>query len=206
MTSTTNGPTTPAARATGERSLPPRPPRATGPAAPPPRPDTASVLVAPGAVIPPEPERPRAIRLAVALGWAAAALGALGVVAAVLDRESVTAELTALATATDPDAAADVVADGVRATMVLVLGGTVLVLGLVALWTALVRSGRGWARWVLLATALPTLLVIDIAQSVVSGGAEADRYALIGSAGLLVLALVPLLARSARAWFRAPAG
>jgi hypothetical protein len=95
-----------------------------------------------------------------------------------------------------------VVRDSVAATTALVTG-SVAVLVLVALaCVALVGRGRSWARWALLVTTLPLLLALDVTQSVVTGGADLDRIALLAAAGLFVLGLVPLLSRSARAWFR----
>ncbi len=85
--------------------------------------------------------------------------------------------------------------------------GSVAVLVLVALaCVALVGRGRSWARWALLVTTLPLLLALDVTQSVVTGGADLDRIALLAAAGLFVLGLVPLLTRSARAWFRPARG
>jgi hypothetical protein len=67
------------------------------------------------------------------------------------------------------------------------------------LWTALVLRGCGWARWALVLTVVPTVLVLDVAQTVVTGGADLDRWALVAAAVLCVLAVVPLFSRSARA-------
>ena len=61
---------------------------------------------------------------------------------------------------------------------------------------------RPWARWLLLATGLVTLVAADVAQSTVAGGNELDRIGLVAQAGLVVLALVLLFTPSSRRWLR----
>ena len=142
---------------------------------------------------------PPSVRAAVAL-WCAGCLAAVtGLSAALLDLGALRDRLAALATAEDPTAPADLVADGVQATLVLVLGGVAALVAVSLLWTALLVRGRGWARWALLLTAVPAVAALGVAQSVVAGGADLDRWALLAAAGLCVLALVPLLGRRARA-------
>jgi hypothetical protein len=46
---------------------------------------------------------------------------------------------------------------------------------------------------------VPTVLALDVARTVVAGGADLDRWALVAAAALCVLAVVPLFSRSARA-------
>jgi hypothetical protein len=166
------------------------------PAAPPPRPALTSDLAPPlGRAV---AARPGSLRL---LGWlwgAGAAAVATGLAAALADGDALRERLTATATAADPAAAPDLVADGVAATIALVTG-SVAVLVLVGLGTvALVLRGRSWARWALLAVTLPTLLALDVAQSVVAGGTDVDRSALVAAAVLFVLGPALLLTRSAR--------
>ncbi|RBY88696.1 hypothetical protein [Blastococcus sp. TF02A-26] len=189
--------------ATGERPLPPRrPTRLEGNvAAPPPRPPLTCDLVPPSGR--PTDPRPRALGVS-ALLWRAAALAAVvTVVAAALDRVALRERLTALAVETDPDAPADVVADGVRVLLVAVLGSTLVLALLSLVWLRLVLRRRAWARWALLVTALPALLLADLTQSTLSGGAEIDRIAAITQAGLVVAALVALWWRSSRRWLSA---
>lgn len=208
MTETTVGRSATSRRAptTGEQPLPARRPvRVEGnvAAVPPPRPPLTSELSPP--VPQPAPPRPRALRTAAVLWWGAGLAAVLTVVGAVLDREALDARLTALALESDPAAPADVVADGVRATLLLVLGSWVLLVALSLVWSALVLRRRRWARWALVATALPALFVADLAQSTVSGGAELDRIAALTGAGLVVAALVLVWFPSSRRWLRTPA-
>ncbi|MGY1663656.1 hypothetical protein ACI78Q_20700 [Geodermatophilus sp. SYSU D00705] len=172
---------------------------------PPPRPATTSDIAPPlGRAT---TSRPATVRATVAL-WCAGCLAALtGVATALLDSAALRDRLTATATADDPTASAAVVADGVRATIAVVTGGVTFVVLVSLVWVVLLTRGRAWARWALLLTALPALLVLDVAQSLVAGDAEVDRMALLAAGGLFVLALLPLATRSSRAFFRgAPAG
>jgi hypothetical protein len=141
---------------------------------------------------------PATVRAAVALWWAGCLAAVTGISAALLDLGALRDRLAVLATAEDPAAPADLVTDGVRATIALVLGGVGALVAVSLVWTALVLRGSGWARWALVLTAVPTVLVLDVAQTVVTGGADLDRWALVAAAVLCVLAVVPLLSRSAR--------
>jgi len=145
------------------------------------------------------PPRPATVRAAVALWWAGCLAAVTGISAALLDLGALRDRLAVLATAEDPAAPADLVTDGVRATIALVLGGVGALVAVSLLWTALVLRGSGWARWALVLTVVPTVLVLDVAQTVVTGGADLDRWALVAAAVLCVLAVVPLFSRSARA-------
>jgi hypothetical protein len=172
---------------------------------PPPRPATTSDIAPPlGRTA---PARPATVRATVAL-WCAGCLAALtGVAAALLDLAPLRDRLTATASADDPTAPAGVVAEGVRATIAVVTGGVTLVVLLSLVWVVLLLRRRAWARWALLLTALPALLVLDVAQSLVAGDADVDRLALLTAGGLFVLALLPLLTGTSQAFFRgAPAG
>ena len=154
----------------------------------------------------PQPAPPRAVRLAAALWWAGCLAGVVGIVTALLDRDALERKLTATVRESDPTASGDVVADGVRATIAVVLGSTGLLVLVSLVWMGLVLRRRGWARWALLATALLLLLAVDVTQDMVAGGADVDRGAVLVQGGLVVLACAALLARSARAWFRRSPG
>ncbi|WP_177212896.1 hypothetical protein [Geodermatophilus ruber] len=166
---------------------------------PPPRPALTSDLAPP--VGRSDGARPGPVRATAALWWAGCLAALVGLVAALVDYADLDARLTATATAEDPSAPAELLADGVRATIAVVAGGVALLVVVSLVWVALLLRRRSWARWALLATLLPTLLVLDVAQSVVAGDADLDRIALVVAAGLLAVALLPLLAGSARDWF-----
>jgi hypothetical protein len=188
--------------AAGERPLPRRPVR-PGEAADrpvPARPPLTSSLAPP--LTPAVPPRPRAVRASGLLCWAGVLAATAGLLTLLLDRAALDARLTATATAGDPAASAADVADAVAATIAMVVGAVALVSALVAAGTALALRRRAWARWVLLALLLPTLLVLDLAQSTAAGDADLDRIALVAAAALFVLVPLPLFSRSARAWFR----
>jgi hypothetical protein len=169
-------------------------------AAPPPRPQVTTRLARPertGA-----PPRPRALRISAAGWFLAAAAGGAGVVAALADGDALRAKLTAEATAADPDLAADAISDGVTATTALVLGGVALLGVALVVWTLVLLRRRGWARWPLLVTGALVLVADDVAQSVVSGGADLDRTAFVMQAVLVVVAAVGLCWRSTGRWLR----
>ena len=184
---------------TAQRPLPRRVVLTGNVAAPPPpaRPAVTSDLAPPRPRT--RPPLPATVRAATTLWWAGCLAAVTGISAALLDLGALRDRLAVLATAEDPAAPADLVADGVRATIALVLGGVGALVLVSLVWTALVLRGRRWARWALLATAVPVLLALDVAQNVVAGGADLDRWALVAAAGLVVLAVVPLLTRSAHA-------
>ena len=189
-------------RAPGEQPLPARP--AGGRAAdrpPPPRPSTASAVPLPLPAA--GPPRPGTVLLAAALWWAGTLAAATGLVAMLLDRAALDARLTATATAEDPTASAGLVADGVRALVLTVVGSVALPVLVSLVWLALVLRRRSWARWALLVTLLPVLVALDVAQSVAAGDADLDRVALVAAAGLFLLAVVALFLPSARRWSRA---
>jgi hypothetical protein len=167
---------------------------------PPPRPAVTSDIALP--ISRPERVVPASVRTTAGLWWAGCAAVLVGLVAGFLDRATLEARLTATATADDPTAPADLVADGVRATMAVVAGSVTVLVLVATIFLVLVLRGRAWARWALLVATLPTLLALDIAQSVVAGGSDVDRWALIAAAGAFVLALLPLLSRSARDFAR----
>ncbi|MGY1822559.1 hypothetical protein [Geodermatophilus sp. SYSU D00079] len=171
---------------------------------PPPRPATTSDIAPPLGRTP--LPRPATVRATAALVGAGCLAALTGVGAALLDHAALRDRLTATATADDPTAPAAVVAEGVRATIAVVTGGVTLVVLLSLVWVVLLLRRRAWARWALLLTALPALVVLDVAQSLVAGDADVDRVALLVAGGLLLLALLPLLTRSSRAFFRGGAG
>jgi cytochrome c oxidase subunit IV len=144
------------------------------------------------------------VRLAAALWWAGALAAVTGLVAMLLDRAALDARLTATATAEDPTASADLVADGVRALVLTVVASVGLLVLLSLGWLALVLKRRSWARWALLVTLLPALAALAVAQSVAAGDADLDRVALVAAAVLFLLAVLALFLRPARRWFRAP--
>ena len=149
-----------------------------------------------------EPAPPAALQAAAALWFAACAAGIVGPAAALLDHDALWRKLTDTATAGDPAASAALVGAGVRATVVLVLGivGALVVLGLIG--TVLLLRRRSAGRWLLLAVGLATLVTADVAQSVVAGGADVDRMALLAQAGLAVLGCIALCTRPVRTWLR----
>lgn len=191
---------TPARHQPGLRPAVP-PPRPLAAGGPPPRPQVTTRLAPPGRSAP--PPRPWALRVSATAAFLAAAAGIAGVLAALADGDALREKLTAEATDADPGLAADTIADGVRATTVLVLGSVAFLSLALAVWTAVVLRRRPWARWLLLATGVLTLVAADVAQSVVAGGSELDRIAFVVQAALVVPTLVALFWRSTGRWLHA---
>jgi hypothetical protein len=133
---------------------------------------------------------------------AACLAGLVGVAAALADGEALRDRLTDTARTVDPTATAAAVDDAVRTSILLVVGAVAALAVLTTVWTASVHRRRSWARWMLLLTGLLTLLVVDVAQSTVAGGNDVDRVLLFVQAGLVVVALVLLFARSSGRWLR----
>ena len=195
----------PAAPAPGRRPTGTR--RTTGgdaPRTPPPRPQLTSDIPRP--LADPEPPRPRTATAAAVLWLGACAAGAVGVGAALADGGALRDRLAATARESDPTATAELVDDGVSATLLLVLGGVAL-LALVALAAVLLfLRRRRWTWWLLLAVGPLTAVAADVAQSVVSGGADVDRTAFLVQLALVLPALVALLLPATRRWVRPARG
>jgi hypothetical protein len=175
-------------------------PSAPLPRLPPPRPVLTSDLPPPARS--PEAAAPTALRISAALWFAACAAGLFGLLAALTDGAALRERLTATATAQDPAVSAAVVDDGVRATILLVLGVVTLLTVLDLACTALILRRRSWARWVLGVTGLLTLFAVDVTQSVVTGGVDLDRFGFLTQAGFVLLGLIPLFAPSTGSWLR----
>ena len=59
------------------------------------------------------------------------------------------------------------------------------------------------ARWLLVVTAVVTALVAGLAQDIVEGGPEIDRWAFVAEAGALLVAAVLFCSGAIGAWLRA---
>ena len=182
-----------------------RPPRARGAVPPPPpRPPLTSDLAPPTPHV--APRAPGAVRVA-AWCWVAGALaGVVALAAAALDLTGVRQRLIDSAAAADPAADQELLRQGADTTVLAVLGplAVLVVLGLCCLVLHL-RRRSVWSR-LLLVLGLLTVVVDVLAQDLLSGGPEVDRTAVLVQGALVVLALVLLLLRPARAWAREPHG
>jgi hypothetical protein len=170
--------------------------------APPPCPQSPGPL-APTAR-PSAPSRPRAAVVSGSIWIAACLAGAFGLLTAVADLAGLEARLAATAAASDPGASAGLIDDGVRVTVLLVLGGAALLVVACAVWTVFLALRRPWARWALVVTGLLTVVAADVAQDLVTGGSDLDRIAFLAQAALALLALGTLFLPSLRAWLRNP--
>jgi glucan phosphoethanolaminetransferase (alkaline phosphatase superfamily) len=151
-------------------------------------------------------ERPRAAVVSAVLWFASCAAGVFALVATMMDGDALRAKLTAAATETDPAASAELIRDGVRTTILLVLGLEAMLVVLTLVGTLLLLRRRAWSRWLLLGTGLLTLFVADVAQSVVTGGVDLDRIALLVQLCLVVAAVIALFLRPTRTWLRGSSG
>jgi hypothetical protein len=142
------------------------------------------------------------VTAAVTSWYASCAAGILGIGLALADSGALRDGLTETARRADPEASATVLENAVTTTLFVVLGSAAALILLVGLWTAQLHGRRPWARWALLGTGLVTLLIADVAQSTVSGGADLDRIAFLVQAGLLLLAVVLTVLPPVRRWLR----
>ena len=171
--------------------------------APPPRPPVTRSL--------PPPRRPAAgpvpplLRAAVAVQVVAGASAVLGVGAAVADLAGSRARLTAQAAAQDPEASAALLRHGVAVTFTTALSaiGVLVVLGAVCVTLLLHR--RAWARWGVALVAVAAVPVTLVVGSVVAGGPEIDRYALLAVAPLALAGALLLPAGSIGGWLHGDA-
>jgi hypothetical protein len=138
---------------------------------------------------------------ACAAAWLGSCLaGLLGLGAAAADLEGLRTRLVAVAREDDPSRPADLVREGVQATLAAAAGGTAVLLVLVAVSVVLLLRRRPVGRWGLAVAGALTLLAVDVDQGLVRGGVEVDRVGFLVQGGLVVLGLLTLLPRAARAW------
>jgi hypothetical protein len=174
-------------------------------ALPPPRPPVTSRLPMPGSVGP--PPRPGAMTAAVRLWALVVVAGLVALIVSAIDIQALRAGLLADARIDDRDAAERLLTDGVVVTMTTVALVCDALL-LLAVWGLRLAGRRSHAAVRLLVpTAVLTLVVVLIAQSMVAGGAtELDRMAFLVQGGLVLPATVALLSRSSRTWLRGTTG
>jgi hypothetical protein len=128
------------------------------------------------------------------LWWLAAVLAVLAVVFALTRLDAMRAELDRAARDSDPSAAPDVIDQVVDLSVLVIVGGG-LVLGLVGALLALgLRAGRGWTRVTLVVVAL---LAVAYGVLVVS----ATGWLVLAYSGVAVAAAVCMYLPGARRWF-----
>ena len=172
------------------------------PTAPPPRPPVTRSLPPP--TRPSAGPAPRVLRVAAGLvgaAWVAAVVGGL---AAIADLPGSRARLAADAAAQDPEATGDLLRESVTVTLVTALSaiGVLVVVGGTCL--ALLLRRQSWARWGVALVALAAVPVTLVVASVVAGGPDVDRWALLAVGPLALAGTLLLPARSIGAWLRGP--
>ncbi len=171
--------------------------RTGGPVGPPPRPPVRSPLAPPTPAHRPH-RAPTSLRAA-AWCWAGAVLiGLAGLVTAAVDLAGIRRRLTDTARAADPGAPDALLRDGADTTVALVLGSTAVLtlLAAVALVPVL-RRRRPGRRWLLVGLGVLLVVADAFSQSVVAGGPEVDRWALLAQGVLVLAGACLLLTRSA---------
>ncbi|TDV47792.1 hypothetical protein [Actinophytocola oryzae] len=160
---------------------------------PPPRPSTAR-LSAPPVAARREAPRPRVVALSYWLWWVAALVAVVTVVLALTRIDAMQDELARIARESDPDATDDTVDRVVDLSVLVIIGGGIL-LGVVGAVLAVgMRAGRGWARVTLIAL---TLLAVAYALLVVS----ATGGLVLGYAAVTVVAAVCMYLPGGKRWF-----
>lgn len=169
---------------------------------PPPRPDVGSA--GPPPAEPAVDGRPGALRVSMWLWLASIAAGALGLVTAVVNDDTIRARVTDAALATDPDLAPDVLETGVTATINTLLGMSAALLVVTAVSLAFTLRRTPGLRWVLALAGVLTVALLPLVGSLVAQGTAVDDLAFLVQAGLVVAGLVTLFAGSSRRWLRRP--
>lgn len=160
---------------------------------PPPRPSTAR-LSAPPLAARQTMSRPRAVSVSWWLWWLAAVLAVVTATLALTRLDEVRAELARIAQDSDPSATPDMV-DRVVDLSVLVIVGGGLLLGVAGVLTALaLRARRRWSRPTLITL---TLLACTYAVFVV----DATGWLVLGYAAVTVAAAVCMYLPGVRRWF-----
>lgn len=151
--------------------------------------------------------RPRSVTVSTVLWLAgvAAALVAVGLLW--LAQDGIRSRFAAMVVERDASTAADVVADAARYAFLATAGSVALVAVLHLVLALLMRTGRTWARNLLVVTGVLALAVAVLVQDLVADPArplleDAGRVALAVHAALVVPAVVAMLRPSATRWFR----
>ena len=160
--------------------------------APPPRPSTARLSAPPLAARRGSP-RPRVVTVSCWLWWLAAGLAVVTVALTLGRLDTVRAELGQAVRDSDPSATPDRVDQVVDLSVLVIVGGGLL-LGVVGGLLALrLRAGRRWAR-----LALTIVAVLVVAYGVLVFGATG--WLALGYGGLAVVAVVFMYLRGSTRW------
>lgn len=150
---------------------------------------------------------PASVTTSVGLWLGSIAAGAFALVIVWLEQNSMRERFAATVVAQDPTTAADVVADAARFAFLGAWGSLVLVAVLHLTLALLMRTGRTWARNLLVVTGVAGVVVAGLVQDVMSDPDRAllrdvGRLGLLVQAALILAALVAMLQPGARRWFR----
>jgi hypothetical protein len=134
------------------------------------------------------------VRTGVGAAVATCAAGLAGLAGIGAGWQDLQRRLSAAAGAARPTASAQLVHEGVRTTVLLVVAVVAVLAAGMLVWAVLVFLGRAWARWALAVTGLLTVAVALALQGVLAGASAVDRGAFLVQAGFAVLASGLLLA------------
>ncbi len=152
-------------------------------------------------------ERPTTVTVSTGL-WLAAVVAAVVAAASMwTQQDGIRARFAAMVLERDPATGADVVADAARYAFWATAGSVLLVAVLQTVLALLMRTGRTWARNVLLLAGVLGIAVAVLVQDLVADPArtltdDAGRVALLVHAALVVPAAVTMLVPAATRWFR----
>jgi hypothetical protein len=152
-------------------------------------------------------ERPTTVTVSTAL-WLAGVVAALVAAASMwVQQDGIRARFAAMVLERDASTEADVVAEAARYAFLATAGSVVLVAILHTVLALLMRTGRAWARNVLLLAGVLGIVVAFLVQDLVADPArsltdDAARVALLVHAALVVPAAVTMLVPEATRWFR----
>lgn len=161
--------------------------------APPPRPSTARLSAPPLSAMRDRP-RPRIVIVSFWLWFAGAALAVVAVTLAVTRLAEMHAEFVSEARANDPTATADTIENVADLSVLVVVGGGVLLGVAGVLFAAAMRGGRRWAR--------PTLvLVVVLAAGWAVLVVEPVGPLVVACAAVLLVAAVCMYLPGSKSWF-----
>jgi hypothetical protein len=139
--------------------------------------------------------------------WLAGVAAALVAAASMwVGQDGIRARFAAMVVERDPSTAADVVTEAARYAFLATAGSVVLVAVLHAALALLMRTGRTWARNLLVLLGMVGVVVAVLVQDLVADPAtaftaDAGRVALLVHAALVVPAAVTMLLPAATEWF-----
>ncbi|GEO34427.1 hypothetical protein CAE01nite_21520 [Cellulomonas aerilata] len=152
-------------------------------------------------------ERPRVVTVSTVLWLLAVVAAGVAVAALWLEQDAIRARFAAMVVEQAPTRSPQVVTDAARYAFLATAGSVALVAAVHTALALLLRTGRTWARNLLVLTGVLGIAVAIVVQDLVTDPArgllhDVGRIVLLVQATLIVPAVVTMLLPAATAWFR----